>query len=80
MDLRMNGMDGLEAARQLRARGFVLPILALTASEVPGSSEEGVFNGRMVKPIDWDVLHRTIQAHVRDGKASLDTDRPDRVQ
>ena len=80
LDLRMTGMDGPEAARQLRARGFRLPLLALTASEVSDPAEEGLFDGRMVKPIDWEVLRQTIQTHVRAGRASLDTNPADRVQ
>ncbi|QDV36710.1 PAS domain-containing hybrid sensor histidine kinase/response regulator [Tautonia plasticadhaerens] len=80
LDVRMTGMDGPEAARQLRARGFRMPILALTASEESDPAEEGLFDGRMVKPIDWEVLRGTIQAHVRGGRPSLDTDPGDTVQ
>ena len=76
LDLRMTRMDGLEAARRLRSDGFQMPIVALTASDFPDPAEEGLFNDRLVKPIDWDVLSGIIEHHVQSGRAPLDTDHP----
>jgi len=56
MDIRMPGMSGLEALRQLRQseKTAQVPVVALTASAMAGEKErllaEG-FNGFMQKPI-----------------------------
>jgi hypothetical protein len=62
MDVRMPGMDGLEATRHIRAmdggRGLV-PIVALTAQDFPEQIEEcrkAGMNGHVSKPFDPDKL------------------------
>lgn len=68
MDHMMPGMDGVEAARQLRRiekeKGRKLAIVALTANTVSGArdlfSREG-FNGFVAKPIDILELDRTLR-------------------
>lgn len=63
MDLHMPVMDGYEATRRLRARGEILPIIALTAS-LPKDVEHEAFtagvNAVVVKPFDPDDLRQTI--------------------
>ncbi|MDR1926013.1 MAG: response regulator [Planctomycetaceae bacterium] len=62
MDMQMPIMDGFEATRELRKRGFSRPILALTANF--GSEEEMISAGCdavLTKPIDRDELLKAIQ-------------------
>ena len=71
MDLRMPVMDGLEAARTIRAlprsdAGRV-PIIALTANafeeDVRQSMEAGM-NAHLPKPVDTDQLYDTLRTLV----------------
>jgi CheY-like chemotaxis protein/nitrogen-specific signal transduction histidine kinase len=71
MDHMMPGMDGLEAARQIRSLdGYDFkspPIVALTANAVHGMRE--MFLGRgfddfLAKPVDCSKLERLLLAHI----------------
>jgi CheY-like chemotaxis protein len=62
MDMQMPVMDGFEATKELRKRGFNKPILALTANfgsenEIKDAGCDAV----LTKPIDRDELLKTIQ-------------------
>lgn len=63
MDLNMPVMDGYEAARQMRAAGVTMPIIALTAN-LPQEIEERVkqtgINDIVVKPFLPDELYRKV--------------------
>jgi signal transduction histidine kinase/HPt (histidine-containing phosphotransfer) domain-containing protein len=66
MDLRMPGMDGLEATRQIRIlpapRGWI-PILALTANTFPeqvAQCREAGMDGHIAKPVEYATLVRAI--------------------
>jgi len=57
MDLHLPGMDGLETARRMRARGLALPILAMTAD--PGARArclEAGMDDCLPKPVEARTL------------------------
>ena len=80
MDLKMPGLDGLEATRCLRqreaaARAARTPIVALTANglaEERRSCEAAGFDAFLVKPFDFDDLAATIDRLCRGGEERLD--------
>lgn len=68
MDLRMPVMDGLEAARQIRALDHsdarCIPIIALTANvteEDVGNCRSAGMNAHLSKPVDADLLYETLK-------------------
>lgn len=65
MDISMPVMDGLEAARKIRADPVMtrIPIVALTAFETDGfrrAAYDVHMEGYLTKPIDFDRLHLLI--------------------
>ncbi|HEY2748989.1 MAG TPA: ATP-binding protein [Polyangia bacterium] len=68
MDVRMPGVDGLEAARRLRRAGSRVPIIALTADAIDEHRAECMAAGcneRVTKPIDLANLLDVARAFVR---------------
>jgi len=72
MDIRMPVMDGLEAARRIRAsdhpRAKSIPILALTANGLEEDNREILeagMNKRLSKPFSVPILFESIQNYVR---------------
>lgn len=64
-DIQMPHMDGLELTRRLRAEGFDLPIVALTAHAMPMHREQcfaAGCSGFAVKPIDPHQLLAALSA------------------
>ncbi|MEU2512315.1 response regulator transcription factor [Streptomyces syringium] len=68
LDVLMPRMDGLTAARRLRAAGTTVPILMLTARDTIGDRVTGLDAGAddyLVKPFELDELLARIRALLR---------------
>jgi two-component system sensor histidine kinase/response regulator len=77
MDCQMPGMDGFAAARAIRATegSRRLPIIALTASALPGDRERCVAAGMddyLTKPLTRDALVAVLGRHLPRLKARLE--------
>lgn len=67
MDMQMPVIDGYEAVRRLRSRGFDRPIIALTASAREEDRAECLRLGcdeHLFKPVEWDELRATVAARL----------------
>jgi CheY-like chemotaxis protein len=70
MDCQMPEMDGFQATRQLRQRGFAAPIIALTANALPEDREECLaagMNDYLTKPIRTKTLATLLERWSRTG-------------
>ncbi|WP_432038164.1 response regulator transcription factor [Streptomyces cucumeris] len=68
LDVLMPRMDGLTAARRLRASGVTVPVLMLTARDTIGDRVTGLDAGAddyLVKPFELDELLARIRALLR---------------
>jgi two-component system sensor histidine kinase/response regulator len=70
MDIQMPEMDGLTATREIRKELLAdqLPIVAMTAHAIKGEYEKSLaagMNDHITKPIDPDVLYKTLVKHIR---------------
>jgi signal transduction histidine kinase/ActR/RegA family two-component response regulator len=76
MDCHMPEVDGYEAAEALRRNGSTTPIIALTASVLPGDRErclQAGMNGFVPKPIELAELHRALQHHMQKVNPAADS-------
>ncbi|MFL6209514.1 MAG: response regulator [Pyrinomonadaceae bacterium] len=70
LDLNMPKMDGLEAAKQIRACRDLcatVPIVALTAYDTYGMKEAAIESGcddYLTRPIDFEQLDRVLQKYL----------------
>ncbi|MFD5508672.1 response regulator transcription factor [Streptomyces sp. NPDC127051] len=77
LDIQMPRMDGLTAARRLRASGSTTPILMLTARDTVGDRVTGLDAGAddyLVKPFELDELFARVRALLR--RSAYATARP----
>ena len=68
LDIMMPGMDGYEFTRQLRATDYTLPILMVTAKQLPEDKRKGFIVGTddyMTKPVDEEELILRLRALLR---------------
>jgi signal transduction histidine kinase len=68
MDLQMPLMDGFEATIELRARGFQIPIVAMTASALGTDRDrcaEAGMDGYLTKPVSTTALGAQLRQVVR---------------
>ena len=71
LDIMMPGMDGYEFTRQLRATDYTLPILMVTAKQLPEDKRKGFIVGTddyMTKPVDEEEMILRIRALLRRAK------------
>ena len=69
MDMQMPVMDGLEATRQIRAKGVLSPILAFTTNPQSSHAAESIVAGcneHLTKPLSWQLLVDKIAAYCAD--------------
>ncbi|MER5730929.1 response regulator transcription factor [Streptomyces sp. NPDC002138] len=79
LDIQMPRMDGLTAARRLRAAGSVTPILMLTARDTVGDRVTGLDAGAddyLVKPFELDELFARVRALLRRSSYAAPADAP----
>lgn len=68
LDIMMPGMDGYELTRQLRSNNYSLPILMVTAKQLPEDKRRGFIVGTddyMTKPVDEEEMVLRIRALLR---------------
>ncbi len=68
MDLQMPLMDGYEAVRLLRSRGYLKPILALTAHAMDQERQKTLdagYDGHLTKPLNTKELLKTLNQFSR---------------
>jgi FixJ family two-component response regulator len=64
VDIKLQGMSGLELYNELRAKGFDLPVIFITAFDTPETREQAKMAGAagyFRKPLDDQALLDTIQ-------------------
>ncbi len=74
LDHMMPGLDGVETLERVRVFAPDLPVYALTANSTMGEEyyvSKG-FNGYLEKPVDTELLERTIMKHISEEKMIKD--------
>jgi FixJ family two-component response regulator len=72
-DLRLPAMTGLELFDELRTRGWILPLILITAHDVPGRRREAMGHGAaayLVKPFRGTSLLEAIRAVIAPAPAT----------
>lgn len=68
LDLRMPGLNGHEVQARMKTRGLRIPVVIITAHEMPGARERACDAGAasfLRKPIDDSDLLAAIEAAIR---------------
>lgn len=68
LDLMMPGIDGYEVTRRLRESNYTLPVLMVTAKQLPKDKHKGFLVGTddyMTKPVDEEEMILRIRALLR---------------
>ncbi len=68
LDIMMPGMDGYALTSELRAAGSMVPILMVTAKQLPADKKKGFLAGTddyMTKPVDTEEMLLRIKALLR---------------
>lgn len=71
MDLQMPVLDGYEASKEIRKKGFSLPIIALSADAMHGTRDRAIqagMNDYITKPINVDELFTTLSKWIKISK------------
>ncbi len=70
MDIQMPEMDGIEATRQIRSKGFTsIPIIAMTANAMKGDREKCIEAGMddyISKPIKREIVYKILEKWLYD--------------
>lgn len=67
MDLQMPEMSGADAAKALRQKEVIAPIIAFTASVMPDEIDNAIssgMNGYLTKPVDQNALSDVLRKHL----------------
>ena len=76
MDIQMPIMDGNETAKIIRKKGILVPIVAMTANAIKGEEKESFaagMNDYITKPINPEILYKTLLKRIKTGKFGKDT-------
>jgi DNA-binding response OmpR family regulator len=68
LDIMMPGMDGYTLVSELRAAGSTIPVLMVTAKQLPADKRKGFLAGTddyMTKPVDTEEMLLRIKALLR---------------
>ena len=74
VDLTLPKMDGIDVIRDLRRRGFSMPVLILTAKDALQSRVEGLNAGAddyLIKPFEIEELEARLKALLRRSTTTL---------
>ncbi|MDH4274216.1 MAG: ATP-binding protein [Gammaproteobacteria bacterium] len=75
MDIQMPDMDGMQVTRELRARGILTPVIAMTAHAMSGERAACLLAGMndfVVKPVDLALLDEILSRYARREQAQLE--------